>query len=579
MENLTFAVFDYCVFGTLLGASLVIGIYFGFFSKQDTTTEYLFGGKKMGFFPVAVSMLASMLSGITFLGIPTETYLYGTTFACGPVSSVILGLMSTYLFLPVFFKLQLSSSNEYLELRFSKDVRRLSSVVYMIGMLAYISVIIYVPALAFSQVTNFSVHTITPLLTLICITYTSLGGIKAVIWTDTFQFMFTLVGTFTILTVGINKIGGISEVWRIAEAGNRTTIFNMDPSPFERSTFWAIQSSAIASSIGRFCCGQKFIQKCLSVEKERDANKSVWLMKLGWVTILYTCIIIGLVMYGRYHDCDPLKAHLVKNSDQTLVYFVLDIARHIPGIPGIFLSGLVSSSLSTMSACLNTLSGIIYDDFIDQMLPKSNNHEARAALIMKVTVVLIGLSSVALVMILERLGTIIDIINIIGSMLDAPLTAIFVLGMLIPWVGKKGALVGGYCSLISMIWLVVGSQWHKMHGRISFPHLPTSIEGCDASLNVTQVIKPMTESDGVEPFFLFRVSMFHFTTIGSIVGITIGILTSIIAQETDISKVNPDYIAPPLRRFLPKEYIEVPLKTTTKTKEDLENEKNLIYDR
>lgn len=58
MQNLMFSWLDYCVFIFLLGASLVIGIYFGFFSKQDNKNEYLFGGKKMGYFPVAVSLLA-----------------------------------------------------------------------------------------------------------------------------------------------------------------------------------------------------------------------------------------------------------------------------------------------------------------------------------------------------------------------------------------------------------------------------------------------------------------------------------------------------------------------------------------
>lgn len=58
MLELTFHWTDYVVFGILLVISLVIGVYFGFFSKQDTTNEYLYGGKKMGFFPVAVSLLS-----------------------------------------------------------------------------------------------------------------------------------------------------------------------------------------------------------------------------------------------------------------------------------------------------------------------------------------------------------------------------------------------------------------------------------------------------------------------------------------------------------------------------------------
>lgn len=74
----------------------------------------------------------------------------------------------------------------------------------------------------------------------------------------------------------------------------------------------------------------------------------------------------------------------MERSDQNVIYFVMDVAGYIPGLPGLFLAGLVSSSLSTMSACLNTLAGMIYDDFIKNWLPESPNQEARAANIMKV---------------------------------------------------------------------------------------------------------------------------------------------------------------------------------------------------
>jgi sodium-coupled monocarboxylate transporter 8/12 len=123
------------------------------------------------------SYIFSFLSGITFLGSPTEVYFFGTAYLNVAIGAVFVCIITIHVFLPIFFKLQLSCTNEYLELRFSKNVRKLSSIVYLIGLLAVTSVIIYVPALAFSQVTEYSVHAITPLLTIICITYTSMASI------------------------------------------------------------------------------------------------------------------------------------------------------------------------------------------------------------------------------------------------------------------------------------------------------------------------------------------------------------------------------------------------------------------
>lgn len=79
-----------------------------------------------------------------------------------------------------------------------------------------------------------------------------------------------------------------------------------------------------------------------------------------------------------------IRSQVISRSDQLLPYYVMDVAADVPGLPGLFLAGLVSAGLSTMSANLNTAAGTIYEDFIDPWLPDSPNKELRAATIMKV---------------------------------------------------------------------------------------------------------------------------------------------------------------------------------------------------
>ena len=74
----------------------------------------------------------------------------------------------------------------------------------------------------------------------------------------------------------------------------------------------------------------------------------------------------------------------MEQSDQIVPYYVMDITKNIPGVAGLFLAGIVSSALSTMSASINTLSGIIYDDFIDRWIADNPNKDAKATSIMKV---------------------------------------------------------------------------------------------------------------------------------------------------------------------------------------------------
>jgi Na+/proline symporter len=116
----------------------------------------------------------SLLSGITYLGIPTEVYRQGSQYFAVCISSLILGVLIAYVVIPHFNNLQISSSYEFLELRFTKSIRVLAASLYIISLIMYIPVVIYVPALACAQVTGYGVHTLTPIFSIVCITYTSM---------------------------------------------------------------------------------------------------------------------------------------------------------------------------------------------------------------------------------------------------------------------------------------------------------------------------------------------------------------------------------------------------------------------
>ncbi|KAL6443069.1 hypothetical protein ACFW04_002798 [Cataglyphis niger] len=175
LRELTFGWTDYILFGGLLGISVLIGIYFGFFStKQDNTTEYLLGGKTMSFLPISMSLIASHISGVSLLGVPSEVYQYGTQYAACIFTSFISCFLIIFLYLPVFYKLQLKSTFEYLEIRFARPVRILASFLYTLSLIVYVPLIIYVPALAFSQATGMNLYYVAPVICLVCIFYTTI---------------------------------------------------------------------------------------------------------------------------------------------------------------------------------------------------------------------------------------------------------------------------------------------------------------------------------------------------------------------------------------------------------------------
>lgn len=116
----------------------------------------------------------SHISGVSLLGVPSEVYQYGTQYAACIFTSFISCFIIVCIYLPVFYKLQLTSTFEYLEIRFTRPVRILASFLYTLALVIYVPLIIYVPALAFSQATGINLHYVATVICMVCIFYTTI---------------------------------------------------------------------------------------------------------------------------------------------------------------------------------------------------------------------------------------------------------------------------------------------------------------------------------------------------------------------------------------------------------------------
>lgn len=189
----------------------------------------------------------------------------------------------------------------------------------------------------------------------------------------------------------------------------------------------------------------------------------------------------GLLMYTKYQFCDPFTSGVIKKYDQLLPHYVMDVAGHLSGLPGLFIAGVFSSALSTMSAMMNTVAGSLYHDFICPFMPKKTS-ERTASNIMKLCTVIIGIIAVTLVFIVERLGAILQLNIAVSSMTAGPMLGLFTLGMVCPWANKKGAFYGSILGLSIGMWASFGQQYHKTLGEIHYPKLPLLNNNCSGSM-------------------------------------------------------------------------------------------------
>ncbi|XP_032572207.1 sodium-coupled monocarboxylate transporter 1 isoform X3 [Drosophila sechellia] len=201
MDTYIFGTVDYTVFLCVTILSIAIGLYFGWIKKtkkavetSPTATdtreismpnfgskkmnEYLMGSGNLKVFPVAMSLIASFISGVAILGTPSEIYYYGTQYSLIVVAIVIQGVAVSYIYLPVFSALQVRSAYEYLGMRFHPLIRNIVSIMFVIEVLLYTPFVVFVPALAFNQASGLNIHMIEILMIVVCVIYTLLWCIR-----------------------------------------------------------------------------------------------------------------------------------------------------------------------------------------------------------------------------------------------------------------------------------------------------------------------------------------------------------------------------------------------------------------
>ncbi|KAH8361152.1 hypothetical protein KR200_012254, partial [Drosophila serrata] len=496
-----FGIVDYLVFVAMLAVCAVIGFYFGFIEKKQKrkklagkdgagaagleerrgseALDYLVGGRQMKVFPVALSLVASFVSGISLLGTSTEIYVYGTQYAFILVTLAISGTISWYIFLPVFCNLQLTSTYEYFELRFNKSVRLLGSAFFTGANIIWLPIVIYVPALAFNQVTGINIHIITPIVCLVCIFYTTVGGLKAVVWTDVIQTVIMIGAIFFVVIKGTLDVGGLGVVIQRNYDSGRLEWPEATFDPKVRMSLMAMLVGNLAHNAYNLGCNQIITQRYLSLPGIKEMAQTSFIFIFGLVVLMAICLYNGLLLYATYYDCDPLTTKLAVAKDQLVPLLVVQSLSSFPGVPGMFVAGVFSAALSSLSTGMNSLAAVFLEDYIRPLARKPLT-EHQTAIIMRLVTVAIGVLSVALVFVVERMGShVMQLSMTIGSVVQGPLLGLFVMGLLCPSIKSRSAIVGSLCSFFFMGWLCLSAQLAINSGEIQFETKPVSVEGCD----------------------------------------------------------------------------------------------------
>uniref|UniRef100_A0A9J7YD27 Solute carrier family 5 member 8 n=1 Tax=Cyprinus carpio carpio TaxID=630221 RepID=A0A9J7YD27_CYPCA len=521
----SFSVWDYVVFTLMLVISAGIGVYYAFSGRgQSSSADFLVGGRSMTAVPVALSLSASFMSAITVLGTPVEVYQYGAVFILICFAYVLMVAVSSEIFLPIFYRLGITSTYEYLEMRYSKVIRLFGTVLFIIQTVLYTGLVIYAPALALNQVTGVDLWGAVMSTGVVCTLYCTLGGLKAVVWTDVFQVGIMFAGLLAVIIQSVLLQGGISTIISDSAQGGRLNIWDFDPNPLRRHTFWSITVGGTFLWTSVYGINQAQVQRYISCKSMFHAKMALYINLVCLWAISICSVFCGLCLYSFYKNCDPWTARKVSALDQLMPYLVLDILSEYPGVPGLFVAAAYSGTLSTVSSSVNALAAVTIADLIRPYLSLSEKQLSWASKGMSLFygAVCIGMAGVASLM-GGMLQAAISIVGVVGG----PLLGLFSLGILFPCANAK---VSGLISGLALsLWVCIGAQIYPPRPENSRP-LALVTHSCNFSGSANWTAN--TEENLERPFLAdnwYSLSYLYFGPLGTVTVITVGLVVSILS--------------------------------------------------
>ncbi|XP_069347035.1 sodium-coupled monocarboxylate transporter 1 [Eulemur rufifrons] len=533
----TFVVWDYVVFAGMLLISAAIGIYYAFAGGgQQTSKDFLIGGRRMTAVPVALSLAASFMSAITVLGTPSEVYRFGAIYSIFAFTYFFVIVLTAEIFLPVFYKLGITSTYEYLELRFNKYVRLCGTILFIVQTILYTGIVIYAPALALNQVTGFDLWGAVVATGVVCTFYCTMGGLKAVIWTDVFQIGIMVAGFATVIIRAVVVQGGMDVILSDAYDGGRLNFWNFNPNPLQRHTFWTIIIGGTFTWTSIYGINQSQVQRYISCKSRFQAKMSLYINLVGLWVILICSVFCGLGLYSRYKDCDPWTAKKVSALDQLMPYLVLDILQDYPGLPGLFVACAYSGTLSTVSSSINALAAVTVEDLIKPHFRSLS--ERSLSWISQGMSVLYGVLCIGMAALASTMGTLLQAALSIFGMIGGPLLGMFALGILVPFANSLGTFVGLMAGFAISLWVGIGAQ---LYPALPERTLPLTLEtyGCNSSYNGTNLTTTTEMPYSTTAFQIHNVertplmdnwyslSYLYFSAVGTLVTLFVGIFLSL----------------------------------------------------
>jgi SSS family transporter len=438
----------------------MLGIGFYFLHRNKDTNDYFRGGQHIPWWAAACSIFATMLSSITYMSVPAKAFAANWEYLLGYPAIFIMAAFVVYMILPFFRRIDATSAYEYLEKRFNRTTRLIGSGLFIMFHIGRMAIVMFLSALALAAITPFTELQAILVMGLLSLVYSTMGGIEAVIWTDTVQTVVLLGGALLILLITLFSIdGGLTTFFNIGLADNKFHMINWDWDwrSYTVPALWVLVLGSLAQNLISYTSDQAVVQRYMTTATEAQAARSIWsngILSL-FSGLLFFALGTGLYVFYKLHSShlDPM----IKN-DAIMPLFII---QELPvGVAGLIVAGIFAAAQSTISTSMNSTATAFVTDFVRPFLiGKSEKSYLKMG---RSTTLVIGSlgTGFALLLASADIKSLLDQFFAFIGLFGGSLGGLFLLGMFTKRASGKGAVIGAVIGAIVLYMVQAHTATH-----------------------------------------------------------------------------------------------------------------------
>lgn len=465
-----FTTLDYVVLIIYLVGVAAFGALRG--GKQQSAQDYFLGKDEIPWWVVCFSIVAAETSTLTFISIPGLAYLTNLNFLQVTFGYLLGRILISYLFLPAYYKGELSTAYGFLERRFGSKTRSFASVVFLFTRVAADGVRLFATAIPLKLVLDINYPLAILILAVVALAYTYIGGVRGIVWVDAVQMCIYIGGALAagfVLVAGFP--GGWDAITRLPSEAGKFEVFRLSSG----DGFWSQPYTLIAGLLGGAFLSmashgtdQLVVQRVLTTKSLAGSRKA--LIGSGVIIIFQFALflVVGLLLYGHYNGAS-LSALGVTRADEIFPKFIIEGLP--PGVSGFIIAGLFAAALSTLAGSISSMSSSTVLDLYKPYFGSNLTKEKELMISRGVTVLWAVLLVGSAVFFMNTTQTVVELALSIASFTYGGLLGTFLLGVLFTKPTQEDALagfVGGICIMITVISLkIVAWTWFTVIGVLA----------------------------------------------------------------------------------------------------------------